>query len=144
MREVSIDSLQQPVRTFRGKSREFCIFLWRGGVPPHVYDLGQCPPWGLSVPVPFLISLLVLCMSRLLSSLSGLIALPLSVSSSAGGVEVVGFFPLLPSSPFLLCPHRRSLPSFLFRPVPGILGFVEPVVVLPGFVHYVGRPPAGR
>ena len=35
VREVSIDSLQQQVRTFWGESQEVCVFLWGGGIPPH-------------------------------------------------------------------------------------------------------------
>ena len=144
MQEVSIDSLQQQVRTFRVKSQEVCFFLWDGGVPPHASDLGRVPLWCLSVPVPLLISLLILCLTHLLSALSSLMALPLSVSSSAGGGGgVFPFFPLLPPSPFSLCTHRRSLPSFLYHPVPWLHRFVEPVVGLPGFCHYVGRPLAG-
>ena len=44
MREVSIDFLQQKVRTFRGESQEVCVFLWGGGVPPHASDLYRAPP----------------------------------------------------------------------------------------------------
>ena len=60
VREVSIDSLQQQVRTFWGEFREVCVFLWGGGVPPHASDLDRGPPWGLSVPGPLLFLLIVL------------------------------------------------------------------------------------
>ena len=49
MQEVSIDSLQQQVRTFWVESQEVCFFLWGGGFPPHVCDLDWGPPWGLSI-----------------------------------------------------------------------------------------------
>ena len=60
MHEVSIESLQQQVRTFRDESWEVCVFLWGGGIPPHACDLDCCPPWGISVPVPLLIILFLL------------------------------------------------------------------------------------
>ena len=53
MRKVSIYSLQQQVRTFRGEYREIPISLQRGNVLPYVSNLYRPPPWGLSVPVPF-------------------------------------------------------------------------------------------
>ena len=43
MQEASIDSLQQQVRTFWGEFFEFRIFLWGGGIPPHVSDLNWGP-----------------------------------------------------------------------------------------------------
>ena len=128
------------------KSREILVFLWGGGVPSHASDLKRGPPWGLSVPVSllillFLLLLLLLLLCRVLY-LSGLMALPLSTSTSVGeGGEVVGCFLLLPLSPFPSCPRHLSLPSSLCLPVPWLLGYVDPVVgVLPGFGHYVGRP----
>ena len=39
MQEDSIDSLQQQVRTFWVEYREFLVFLWIGGVPPHMSEL---------------------------------------------------------------------------------------------------------
>ena len=71
MQEVSIDSLQQQVRTLWGESREVRVFLWGGGIPPHTIDLNRGLPWGLSAPA----SLLFLLCYRLLS-LSGRVAVP--------------------------------------------------------------------
>ena len=86
MQEVSIDSLQQQVRTFRGESREVRVFLWGGQVPPNASDLDRCPPCGLSVPVPILLNTLLIrfCL-RLFHFLSGLVALLYLFSPSAGG-----------------------------------------------------------
>ena len=62
MREVSIDCLQQHVRTFWVESQEVRVFLWGGVTPPHACDLNWVPPWGLSV-----LLLLLLCPLRLLT-----------------------------------------------------------------------------
>ena len=43
MQEVSIDSLQQQVRTFWGESWEVRVFFWRGGILPHASDLDRGP-----------------------------------------------------------------------------------------------------
>ena len=63
MGEVSIDSLQQQVRTFKGKDQEVHILLQGGQILPHADDLYPCPPWDLSVPVliSLVIFLLLLC-----------------------------------------------------------------------------------
>ena len=94
--------------------RRSVILLWGGHILPHESDLNWCPPWGLSVPVTFLlITLLVLFRLCLLPTLSGLMAFLLLVGSSAGGGEFFCFVPLHPPYPFLLCLRRRSLPYFL-------------------------------
>ena len=118
MREVSIDSLQQQVLTFRGESQEVRIFLWGGGFPTHTSDLDRPPPWGLSVSVPLLILhfffLFLLC--RFLLSLSGRIALPeldISTAVEGGGGLGCSLLLLLPSPPLLLLspsPLRNLLP----------------------------------
>ena len=140
---VSIDSLQEQVRTFRGESREVRVFLWGVGVPPHASDLDRGPPWGLFIPVPLLIllCLLFLLLCSLLLSLYGLMAFLVSISTPVGGV--VGCFLILPLSSFPSCPRHLSLPSCLYRPVPLPLGYFEPIGGgSPGFGHYVGHPPA--
>ena len=113
-------------------------------IPIHVSDLDWCPLWGLSFPVPFLLMyFLFLLHPHLFSDLYGFMALLRTVGSSAGG-GVFGFVPLLPPSPFLLCPNCRFFPSSLCRFVPWLLRFVEPVVFgLPGIGHYVVHFPAG-
>ena len=104
MREVSIDSLQQQVRMFWGEYQEFRVFLWGGHVFPHVNDLYRCPPWGLSVPDPFLlIPLLFLFRLRLYPTLSGLLALLDLLSLYAGGS--------LALYPCFLSPSSFSLPA---------------------------------
>ena len=46
--------------------------------PPHAIDFYWCPPWGLYVPVTSPLSpFLIICLPRLLSALSGLMALRL-------------------------------------------------------------------
>ena len=86
MREVSIDFLQQQVRTIWAESREVRVFLWEGHVPPHASDLDRCPLYVISFPVPIrLFPLLVIFRHRLLPALSGIMALLLSVGSSTGG-----------------------------------------------------------
>ena len=86
--------------------------------------------------------------SLFLSYSSASVSVPLSMAlwpSSCpsdllrGGV--FGFVQLRTPSPFLLCLYRRSLPYFLFRPISCPPGYVDPVVVLPGFGYYVGLPP---
>ena len=97
MREVSIDSLQQQVRTLWGESWEVLVFLWGGGVSPHASDLDQGAPWGLSVSVLLLILLFLLLYCVL--SLSGRMELPMLTRTSAGG-GFVGCFTLHPLSQF--------------------------------------------
>ena len=144
IQEVSKDFLKQKVRTLYTEYWEVHIFLWRGHVPPHASELDRCPTWGLSVPVPFsLLPLFILFQVRLLPALSGLMALLLLVGSSGGG-GVFGFVPLRPPSPLFLCLPCLSLHSFLCLLVPCPLGYLRPIVVLPGFGHYVGRPLAGN
>ena len=136
MQEVFIDSLQKQVRTSRDESWEVCVFLWGGWRPPHACDLYRCPSWGISVPVPLLVSLLVLCLVPILFSLPGVMALSLSVSSSVRG----GLWLLSPASPFPLFPHPHSIPFFIYLPVPWLFQCVESVLLLPWFGHYVGHP----
>ena len=118
LQEVSVDSLQQQLRTFGIESREVRIFLWGGHVPPTQVTSTSAPrvvspPLSLS---PFrFFPILILCLPRLLSALSGLLALRLFQSSAGGGV--FGFVLLIPPFPLLLC-HRRSLPYFLCCHVP--------------------------
>ena len=80
MQEVSIDSLQQQVRTFWVESREVRIFLWGCGVPPLASDLDWVPLWVISVPSSLLFLLFVLLcrllLRRRLLPFSGRMALP--------------------------------------------------------------------
>ena len=133
MQEVSIDLLQQQVRTFWVESWEVRVFLWGGGIPPHASDLNRGPPWGLSVPSSsnfFPLGLLL----RLLSSIFSRMALPsgqlvrsLSADGSAGGEGVLYVslsFPSPLSPPF---PISSSTPPSSTAPTPSsldLLGFL--------------------
>ena len=130
MQEVSIESLQQQVRTIWGESREVRVFLWGGGVPPHASDLDRGLQWGLSVSVsPLFVLFLLLCgllICPLLLSLSCRTAVPL-LDGCSTGVGVVGCA-IITLSPFPSCPCLLSLPFGICRPVPWPLGYVGPVV----------------
>ena len=99
---------------------------------PHADHLYLCPPWGLSVPVPFRLSLLlVLFHLRLLPALSGLVVLLCVCGPSAGGSSALPpCFPPLPSSS---ATADSSPPSS--DPPPWPLGCVGSVMMLPGFGH---------
>ena len=56
-----------------------------GHIPPHADNLYMCPPWGISVPVPFFFILIFLLCLRLFPSPYGLVVLLLLVSPSEGG-----------------------------------------------------------
>ena len=124
VREVSIDSLQQQVRTFRGESQEVCVFLWGGGIPPHVWDLDWGPPWGLSGLLLSLVCPLgLLLLQRFRSCRTGRFALPMPDAASAGGwggvLCVVLSFPPIPSPPL---PRPVSAPPSSPSPSPGPSG----------------------
>ena len=137
--EVSIYSLQQQVHTFWGESREVCVFLWGGGAPLHACDLNRIPLWGLSAPIPLLFSLLVLCLPRLLYSLSGLVALPLSVSYSTGGGSLASFpcFPSPPSPPIPVSSHSPPASAY---PSPGSSGLSSLLLVCQGLATMWAAP----
>ena len=69
--------------------------------PPHTYYLYRCPPWGISVPAPFLIVLLFflfLLFIRLFPALCGLVGLLPLVSPSGGGGDAASYPCVLPPS----------------------------------------------
>ena len=59
------DSLQQQVCTVGCEVRYVHVFLRGGARPPPTDNLCMCPPWDISVPVPFLVVVLFLLCLRL-------------------------------------------------------------------------------
>ena len=130
MREVSIDSLQQQVRTFWGEYLEVRVFLWGGGIPPHASDLNWGPPWGLTVLLLLIIcpiGLLLLCGTFGLCA--GRLALPAPDATSAGGGDglwVFLSFPFLPPpSPPLPRPVAAPPSASSSSPGPSGLGLLR-------------------
>ena len=121
MREVSIDSLQQQVRTFWVESWEVHVFLWGGCVPPVQVTLTAPPPWGLSVHFSLLFfrffHFILLC--RLLLrcrfiSLSGQMVVPSLAGCSVGKLGVSSVALSLPSPPSP--PIPSPLPTLWYLP----------------------------
>ena len=118
------------------------MFSSRGGTPPpHVADLYPCPPWGLSVTIPFLlIPLLFLYRLRLCPALYGLVVLLVLFSPYVVGG---GLWICLPISPFsttsfpppLLPLLPLPLDPWMFRACCGWVAGAWPLV---------GPPPGGK
>ena len=106
-------------------------FFSGGACPPHTGYLCLCPPWGISIPVPFLVVLLFLLYLRLCPAPCGLVALLLLVAPYVW-VEGGGHVPLFPLSLLRLC-RRPSCLYFSF-PWPVVCAILV-VCGLQGLVH---------